>query len=123
MCYVKDPSSSGCTDLKSSTTDPKEKWSFEACTLMKPAGKVTETILHGILCSNILIGDITQTSFQTKSFFSLIKVRNAKIYPLDALLINTNAGLPHLFEGDAKKPVNNVLTYPRWVSTRSSMAE
>ena len=55
MCYVKDPSSSGCTDLKSSTTDPKEKWSFEACTLMKPAGKVTETILHGILCSNILI--------------------------------------------------------------------
>ena len=55
MCYVKDPSHSGCTDLKSSTTDPKEKWSYEACTLMKPAGKVSETIFHGISCSNILI--------------------------------------------------------------------
>ena len=122
MCYVKDPSSSGCTDLKSSTTDPKEKWSYEACTLMKPAGKVTETILHGISCRNILIL-LHKLHSKTKNFFSLIKVRNAKIYPLDAPPINTDAAFPHLFEGDAKKPVNNVLTYPRWVSTWCSTAK
>ena len=57
---------------------------------------------------------------KTKNFFSLIKARNAKIYPLDALLMHTDAGIPHLFEGDAKKPVNNVLTYPRWVSKWST---
>ena len=121
MCYVKDPSSSGCTDLKSSTTDPKEKWSYEACTLMKPAGKVSETIFHGISCSNILIL-LHKLNFKTKIFFSLIKLRNAKIYRLDALLINTDAGFPHLFEGDAKKPVKNVLIYPRWVSKLCSTA-
>ena len=114
MCYVKDPSSSDCTDLKSSTTDKGEKWSFEACTL-NPACNVTETILHCISCSNILIL-LHKRHSKTKNFFSLIKVRNAKIYPLDALLMHTDADFPYLFEGDAKKPVNNVLTYPRWVS-------
>ena len=69
---------------------------------------------------NKKIEDIAWTSFQNQDLFFLIKVRNAKIYPLDALLMPTDAGFPHLFEGDAKKPVNNVLTYPRWVSKWST---
>ena len=31
LCYVENPSSSSCSDLKDSASDPGRKWSFEAC--------------------------------------------------------------------------------------------
>ena len=31
LCYVENPSSSTCSDLKDSSSDPGRKWSFEAC--------------------------------------------------------------------------------------------